>query len=560
MLIFCICVLFIPIFQICVNKYSIIDYNKNNGEGRRNNLLLEENNFITLDVVDGKVMITVHQPGYSLKEFDGILRRIPRIKISNFIELKKALINENQSTIEIGNYLPEIELELTNDLMSAHIIVHEIIESNEDYERNLKKRVITLMNDNGIVHGVGDLIKHDLKTSKPYVIASGTPPQKGSDARITYLEQPERKPIIDSDGKADYFDMNFILEIEEGDWLGEKLHAEEGTSGTNIKGGLIPALKGKDLQLKYDTKSVFEVEERGKIVLRASTSGVLEIQNGIISIQKHLPIQGDVGVETGNITFDGSISIRGTVTNGFSVVASGDISIESSEGVFNANHIHSVYGDVFIRGGIFGKGESIVEAGGNIFIKHANESILSANKDIHIGYYALGSTIRASNVFIDERKGKIIGGRIEAENVITAAYSGNHLERRTDLIVLGINRQALQDEVKLKAVDLKEIQEEIGKLENQVIQLQRFLEKMSTDQVNVYEETRRLLDEKLRKSQEIDKEIQSILVTLRTPDLCEIRITKEAHPGTNLQIGKKTRSLTKKTSGTFKIENGVINV
>lgn len=523
-------------------------------------MLLEENNYITLDEVKGKVMITVHNPGCSLKEFDGILRRIPRIKISNFIELKKALITENKSTIEIGNYLPEIELEFTNDLMSAHIIVHEAIESNEDYERGLKKRVITLMNENGIVHGMADLITHDLKTSKPYVIAIGTPPQRGSDAKITYLERPERRPIIDSDGRADYFDMNFILEIEEGDWLGEKLNAEEGISGTNIKGGLIPALKGKDLNLKYDPKSVFEVEELGKIVLRAKTSGVLDIQNGIISIQKHLPIQGDVGVETGNITFDGSISIRGTVTNGFSVVASGDISIESSEGVLNANHIHSVYGDIFIRGGIFGKGESIVEAGGNIFIKHANESILTANKDIHIGYYALGSTIRATNVFIDERKGKIIGGRTEAKNVISAAYSGNHLERRTDLTVHGINRQALQDEVKFKAIDLKDIQEEIVKLENQVIQLKRFLDKMTTQQVNVYEETKHKLEEKQQISREIDREIQSILVTLRTPDLCEIRITKEAHPGTNLQIGKKTRSLTKKTSGTFKIENGVINV
>lgn len=523
-------------------------------------MLLEENNFITLNEVKGKVTITVHKPGCSLKEFDGILRRIPRIKISNFIELKKALITENQSPIEIGNYLPEIELEFTSDLMSAHIIVHETIESNDDYERGLRKRVLTLMKENGIVHGVRDLITPELITSKPFVIATGTPPQKGSDAKITYLEQPERRPIIDSEGKADYFDMNFILEIEEGDWLGEKLNAEEGTPGTNIKGSLIPALKGKDLKIKYDSKSVLEVEERGKIVLRAKTGGVLEIQNGIISIQKHLPIQGDVGVETGNITFDGSISIRGTVTNGFSVVASGDISIESSEGVFNANHIHSVYGDIFIRGGIFGKGESIVEAGGSIFVKHANESILSANKDIHIGYYALGSTIRATNVFIDERKGKIIGGRTEAKNVISAAYSGNHLERRTDLTVLGINRQALQDEVKLKAVELKDIQEELVKLENQVIQLQSFLEKMTTQQVNVYEESRRLLDEKQRISKEIDREIQNILVTLRTPDLCEIRISKEAHPGTNLQIGIKTRSLTKKTSGTFKIENGVINV
>ncbi len=523
-------------------------------------MILEENNFITLNEVQGKVTISVHKPGYPLKDFDGILRKDPRIKIASFIELKKALINEDASAIEIGQYLPSIELEITNDLMSAHIIVHATILTDEAFERDLNHNVKDLLKQNDINYGILEVNIRDLKTSKPYIVARGTPPQQGTGAKITYLEQPDRKPIIDADGKADYFDMNFILEIEEDDWLGEKLFAKEGTPGKNIKGVELPALKGKDIQLKYDPKSAYEIEEQGKVVLRAKTNGVLENQNGIISIHKHLPIQGDVGIETGNLKFDGSISIRGTVTNGFSVVASGDISVESTDGVFNAKHIHSVYGDIFIRGGIFGKGESMVEAGGNIFIKHANESILSANKDIHIGYYALGSTIQANNVFVDERKGKIIGGRTEAKHVIATAYSGNHLERRTDLIVEGINRHALQAEVKLKAIELKEIQEEIVKLENQVIQLQRFLEKMTGQQVQVYEETKKMLEEKQKYSQKVDSEIQSILVTLRAPDQCEIKITKEGHPGTHLQVGRKSKTLTKITSGVFKIENGELNV
>ena len=552
--------LFIRTFQILIYKFPIIDYNKSNGEGRRTIVLLEENNFFILNDVNGKVFIKVNKPGYPLKEFDGILRRNPRIKISSFIELKKALISEGQSELEIGQFLPSIELEMTNDLMSAHIIVHEMIERNEDYERLLMKNITTLLTQNGIIHGIEDINIGELKTSKPYVIAKGTPPKQGAHAKITYLELPERKPIIDADGKADYYDMNFILEIEEEDWLGEKIFPEEGTPGRNILGQTIPALKGQDLQLKYDQKSVYEIPEQNKIVLRAKTSGVLEFQNGIISIHNHLPIQGDVGVETGNIKFDGSISIRGTVTSGFTVVASGDISIESSDGVINAKHIHSVSGDIFIRGGIFGKGESIVEAGGNIFVKHANESILSADKDIHIGYYALGSTMQANNIFVDERKGKIIGGRAEAKHVISTAYSGNHLERRTDLIVFGINRQALKGEVKVKAVELKEIQEEIVTLENQVIQFQRFLEQMSGQQLHVYKETKRMLDEKQQVSKQIDREIQHILLTLRSPDQCEIRIAKEAHPGTHLQVGQKTKTLHTKTSGVFKIENGELNV
>ena len=53
----------------------------------------------------------------------------------------------------------------------------------------------------------------------------------------------------------------------------------------------------------------------------------------MLSVQKHLVIDGDVGLGTGNLTFDGSIQIKGTVMAGYSVTASGDISVEGKEGV-----------------------------------------------------------------------------------------------------------------------------------------------------------------------------------------------------------------------------------
>ena len=90
---------------------------------------------------------------------------------------------------------------------------------------------------------------------------------------------------------------------------------------------------GDDLPLKYDTKSAYEVEEDGKTVLRSKTNGIIGELNGVLTVQNHLLIDGDVGLETGNLKFDGSIQVRGTVMPGYSIIASGDISIESTEGV-----------------------------------------------------------------------------------------------------------------------------------------------------------------------------------------------------------------------------------
>ena len=39
---------------------------------------------------------------------------------------------------------------------------------------------------------------------------------------ITYIEIPERRPVIREDGSADYYEMNFVTPVNEGDWLGEK--------------------------------------------------------------------------------------------------------------------------------------------------------------------------------------------------------------------------------------------------------------------------------------------------------------------------------------------------
>ena len=62
------------------------------------------------------------------------------------------------------------------------------------------------------------------------------------------------------------------------------------------------AVPGRDYPIKYDTKSAYEVEEDGKIVIRSKIAGVLDDDvKGMIGVNRHLPINGDVGVETGNL-------------------------------------------------------------------------------------------------------------------------------------------------------------------------------------------------------------------------------------------------------------------
>ncbi|KGR81631.1 DUF342 domain-containing protein [Lysinibacillus odysseyi] len=521
-------------------------------------MLVYKNDYIEITEKNGKVYLLTAQSGYPLKEFDGILRSFPRIKLTNFALLKNVLTKVGSSPIEVGQWLPQIEIEVSRDKMTASLFINETAEYIRSHKEKLASEVTKLLQDNRIIHGTLPLHTDKIIPAKAILIAQGTPPVKGADAQITYLEIPERKPVIREDGKADYYDMNFIHEIKEGSWLGEKIPPQPGIDGMTIHGEVIPAPPGRDASLKYDRKSAYEVEEEGKIILRSRIGGVLEHSQGQISVNHHLPVNGDVGIETGNIDFEGSISIRGSVQPGYSVIAKGDISIEGPEGVSGAKLIKSIEGDIYIRGGIFGLGETRVEAGGNIFVKHVNEANLLAGQSISIGFYAIGSNLKATSILVDERKGKIIGGKAVAKKQIVTSISGNRLERRTELIINSVNKEEAYAHIQDKATYLKGLHEETMKLEEQVNRLDNV--QLNSQQLAALEQAKQNLQRQKDEAAYIDQEIKQMMNDLRNVGKEEIVVTKTAYPGTFIQVGRKASILSKETNGKFLLEFGELNV
>lgn len=517
------------------------------------------NDYFELEHQGDKVLIRVSQSGFSLKQFDMILRAHPRIKLTNFSSLKNALEQATNDRVEIGLWLPNIEVEVAKDKMSATVTVYETLDVIMQDEAALQQQITAALQQHHVVFGIQAIPANMIVTGKAVLIARGVEPIDGDDAKITYLPKPERKPVIKEDGKADYYDMNFITEIREGSWLGEKILATDGIAGTNVLGQSIPAKKGRDFPIRYDKKSSYEEEAEGKIIIRSKISGILTDDKGMIKVSHHLPIAGDVGVETGNLQFDGSITIRGTVTAGFRVIAKGDISIEGANGVSGAELIKSLEGDIYIRGGIFGLGKTKIEAGGSIFVKHVNEANLEAGEEINIGAYAVGSNLRAHTITVDERKGKLMGGEAIAKSSITTAISGNHLERRTNLIIDSVNKQEAYAEIQERAQAFKDYQQRISDLERVLVQLEQLPTldaKQKIMQKQVKEQHAELLDTLMKE----DFEIKEMMEKVRQTGKEEILITKQAHPGTYIQIGKKSSLFTKEKKGRFKLEFGELNV
>lgn len=180
-----------------------------------------------------------------------------------------------------------------------------------------------------------------------------------------------------------------------------------------------------------------------------------------------------------------------------------------------------------------------MEAGGNIFVKHVNEANLVAADSIHIGFYSLGSHLSAHSIFVDERKGKIIGGQAVAKSSIVTAISGNRLERRTDLIIESVNKQESYSLMQEKATLLKQLQSEIAGHEAKIKSLLPILNQMTTQQTAAFEQTKQSLSKMKAEAVTVDREIKLMMDEMRHAGKEEITVTKEAHPGTYIQIGKK---------------------
>jgi len=523
-------------------------------------LLIFSNEFLEVIEENNKVFVRNIKIGFPLKEFSTIISNYPRLKLTNFALLKSILSKVTPNPVEIGKWLPPIEVEVTKDKMSAFIYINESKEIIHNKKNEIEQQINNLLTEQKIIHGVLSIDLSKVETGKAVLVAEGTKPIKGEDAKVSYLEVPERKPVILEDGRADFYNLNFLFEIKEGSWLGEKIKAKHGIPGKNIYGDLVEAAPGKDIPLKYDRKTAIEVDEGDKIILKAKHSGVLEHRQGVVTVNRHLVIDGDVGVETGNIDFDGSVSIRGTVQNGYSVVATGDVLIEHPDGVSGAKLIQSTEGEILIRGGIFGLGKSIVQAKKSIMVKHVNEANLIAGEEIMIASYTLGSNLSANKITVDERIGKIIGGKAVAQDTIITAYSGNHLERRTELIIENVSKQETQVTIQEKAKLLKQLHDEIVHISSRLNNMILNKVQMKDNQLLALEQAGKLVEQKKQEAEQMDMEIKTLMNQFHKQAKEQIVVRKEAYPGTLIQIGRKSTLLSKQTNGVFRIENGELNV
>lgn len=509
--------------------------------------IIYSNEYITLILLNLDVMLLVKKRGFTFEAFQEVLKENPRVKITEFAVLKNALNGFESRTVAIGIYREPLELIVSKDRLKAYVKIYAGDEEfNEKGKEAYLDEIIELARKENIIYGIEwENIVERISNRVPVLIASGKIPTSGQDAIINMYELKELAPKVSEDEKVNYYEMDLINQVKKGEWVGERIEPKEGNPGRTIFGEVIPAYPGEQKKLNYDSKSIYEVynKKEGITTLLAKQAGVVSYKDGKITITKLLLIPNDVSYETGSIDFDGSVEVKGTVEDHFSVKASQDIQILGDIGIGAVDIIESRNGNIYIRGGIAGRDRAKIICQGNIFTKFASNCIIECSGTVHIGYYAMNCAIKAKEVIFESNNSRFTSGKIEALVRIEVGALGSPMSTRALVQVNGFKRSDLKKQLDYIEDSIKIVKEKLSNIRKKVTIYSRS-DKLNYENQRVYD---LLLDENERHNRTLKiliEERSKCLSYFKIKGEGEIFAKKSIYSNVMIQIKDEKRLIT----------------
>lgn len=501
-------------------------------------LLLFKNEFIEISRDGGYFYIRSTAKGFSPDELSRVLQNsFPHVKITNFSAIRDCITKAPYGPVLFGHERDRIVVTVSSDELRAYMTLYIPQEELAPENRvNLIKEITDALNAAGVVYGIKtDVLTGKLVSGVEYLIAEGTPAVNGKDSEIKlYKVEPPRPRVYDS-GKVNHYELNLIHRVQKGDWLGERKDPTPGIPGKSVRGNIIPPIPGKLLPLLYDRTSVYEEYRDGITYLFAKKAGAVYYKGDAIGVYDYLEIKGDVDFSTGNIDFDGYLSVKGTVEDSFSAVSTKDMEILGEYGVGAAALISSSDGSVYIKGGIAGKGKTVLRCKRNLYVKFMSDITVECEGNVYIGFYAMNCNIRARQVIVESPRGKIIGGNIDAVVRVSAADIGSMSETRTVIRVAGFNRNSLKADLDMKNERLQELRKELNQI-RQHINVYTCSSELSEEQRMKYEKLMNSYAEIKDAIKELEYEIRNLTDDLKTPGEGAVIVRNRCYPRVRIEI------------------------
>lgn len=401
----------------------------------------------------------------------------------------------------------------------------------EDIESALRMKKVSY----GIDDSVIDKVLNNRQYGFSYVVAQGTPPRQGTDAKIEYFFQTDQKakPTLREDGTVDYYDLNLVSQCAEGELLAVLTPADLGEIGSNVVG---EKLKPKDvvkLVLKHGPN--VEMNEE-KTELRSTVQGHVKLIDDKVIVSNILELD-NVDTSTGNIEYDGAVVVKGNVSNNFSIKAQGNIDVK---GVVEGAYLESG-GNIVIARGINGMNKGKLVAEGNVISKFLENCTVTAGGYVETEAIIHSHVQAKTEINVVGKRATINGGTVCATNLISAKNLGTQMGTPTNVIV-GVDPSVIERSYQVKK-ELEEAQKNLNKVIPILDTMKKKLLAGATAQAEEKKYMTHLIETARYLKQTVEArtlEMQQLKETIEDATNARVKVTGEMHPGVTITISETT--------------------
>ncbi len=295
--------------------------------------------------------------------------------------------------------------------------------------------IMDMLNNYGIRYGADEKLIHQAITSfnenmagnlnREFPVAKGNPMDPGEDGRLEFFIKDSAPVAIDESGKADFRNIEKFRTVQDGQELVKIYPARKGSDGFNVYGERIAAPEVNDPRIQAGENVRLDMNNN---ILIATATGIFDKKKSVVSVLQILEIKGNVGLESGNLKYEGVIKVKGNIERGAEVVSASDIFVE---GLIESGSIKAG-GSLTVTGGINTKNDGLLQIKKEVTASFIENSRVYSLGQVTVVSAIIGSTvISCSDITVLKDGGKIVGGEITALKHVVAGTVGNMSETPT---------------------------------------------------------------------------------------------------------------------------------
>lgn len=381
--------------------------------------------------------------------FDEINEYLKELNILDYNTTDLSVAIKNSSKIKVEVKLLSIKINPEKECFLIRVSADKMYAVGRFYPPTTDGKILNAndiveeLGRKNIVYGiVKDNIDNFLKNRRyceDIILAKGVKLVEGKDAVITYHFNVDKtlKPKTNSDGTVDFHQLDIISNINKGDILATLSPAVMGTVGIDIYGNKLQPKKvnrkilrhGKDIHLSEDGLTMY-----------SDVSGHVMLAEDRVFVSNTYEVLGDVDASTGDIVYDGNVTVKGNVITGFSIHAKGDIIVN---GVVEGATLVSE-GHIILKRGMQGMSKGRMEATGNIVTKFIENAIVKAGGYVTTEAILHSKVSAKGEIIVGGKKGFITGGEIRSGISITAKTAGSTMGTNT-LLEVGTDPSVMEE-------------------------------------------------------------------------------------------------------------------